>query len=223
MSKQPYLLLIGLSFALTSLAQLPQTAEIKKLKIKKITRQEQANSSAAGSTVWFYNANGDDTAYYDYGSRAYYQTFEYDAKQRVKSIDRYSNEGKHTEKTIFDYKIDGSFASKNTDTQYRMIYTSEFDKNGNLLKKTIPDGSVHLYEYNSKGLLVKVYSVPKRGSLEFTHIYTYNAIGKPIKIVKTGDYPSTSTYEYDTKGLLKKEIVMDEDDNKIVHLYSFGY
>ncbi|MGB4845547.1 MAG: hypothetical protein WBP16_13850 [Ferruginibacter sp.] len=191
-----YIILLMLGMGNAALAQEPVAAEIVKLKIKKITRQNQENNTVTGRTVWFYNEKGDDTAMYAYGKRIYYKLITYDAKQRMQTIEKFSDDGKKTETIKYSYKPDGSYTIENTDTQYGMKNTDIFDTKGLQLSRTIPDGSVYHYIYNNKKQLIKMYSEPKNGGLEFTNEYTYNSAGKLISKINKGEYASTSVYEY---------------------------
>lgn len=224
--KFPFLIFM-LCTGFNALAQKPTAAEIKKFKIKKITRQDEGNKTAEGRTEWYYNSNGDDTATYNYGARSTYKTIIYDAKQRIKTITQFSDTGAETEITEFTYKTDGSYTAVNKDKQYGMTYIDEYDVNGLKKQTTIPDGSVHHYVYNAKNQLVKLYSEPKNGGMEFTVVYTYNTKGNMITQVNKGEYSTNNTYEYDVKGLLKKATIKagndDEEKQVTVYVYSYAY
>ncbi len=219
------LVLIGISF--NGIAQMPAATEIKKLKIKKITSQDQANSSAAGRTEWYYNNHGDDTATFRYGKRSNYKIIEYDTKQRIKTVKEFSDAGAERETTVYTYKPDGSFVSVNTDKQFGMKNTIIYDTKGREISHTIPDGSIWHSVYNSKGQLIKFYAEVKNGGMEINNLYTYNAKGQMVKEEKKGEYQAVNTFEYDAKGLLKKSINTtgsDSDDKRItVYQYSYEY
>ena len=158
-------------------AQQPTASEIKKLKIKKISSSEQGSNS---KTELYYDANGNDTVQYAYGIKSYYKTIEYDAKQRINSIKQFSAEGEETESTVYTYNPDGSFTTLNKDKKYGLVNKEEYNKKGQIVSHTVPDGSIRHYEYNTKDQLIKLYSLPKNDGVKFTNTYTYNKAGKLI-------------------------------------------
>lgn len=220
-----YSLLLLICLGFTAFAQKPTAAEIKKLKIKSITRQDQANKQEDGKTVWYYNANGDDTATYYFGKRSNYKTNEYDSKFRIIKTIEYTDAGIERETTVYTYQPDGSFTSVNKDKQYGMTITDVYNTKGLKIKSTIPDGTIHHYEYNAKSQLIKYYTEPKNGGLEFTSTYIYNAKGRMIRQLTSGEYPADNSYEYDANGLLTKATITDGGDSKevTVYLYTYGY
>ncbi|MBK8611329.1 MAG: hypothetical protein IPL84_15665 [Chitinophagaceae bacterium] len=219
------LVLVCLGFG--TMAQLPTASEIKKLKIKKITRQNAENNTPAGKTEWYYNSNGDDTATYHYGNRYNTKTIEYDDRQRIKTETEFSDEGAERSTTVYTYNPDESFTAVNTDKQYKLKNTYVYDKKGREIANTIPDGSVRHSEYNAKGQLIKYYAEAKNGGIAINNTYTYNNKGKLVSQVNKGDYPSSTIYEYDAKGLLKKITITEGDETKgteeTVYLYEYGY
>ena len=212
----------------TVISQGPGAAEIKKLKIKKmIVYYGEKGKEGTSIASAYFDANGNDTADYTSGKRISYKVIEYDAMQRPKTIMAFSDKNEQKDKTIFTYKTDGSFVAINTDTQFGLKNTDIFDKKGLQLTHTVPDGSVHKYVYNAKGQLSKVFSVPRNDGVKFTREYTYNAAGKLISSINKGDFPFSSTYEYDTKGLLKKvkSTSVNESSKKEISVqnYEYGY
>lgn len=220
-------LLFIVSLGKNLVAQKPSAAEIKKHKIKKITRQDQENKTATGRVEWYYNSQGDDTATYYYGKRTNYKTIEYDEKNRIKTVKEFSDAGAERETTIYTYKADGSFVSVNTDKQYGMSIRDEYNSKGLKISSVIPDGSVHRYEYNHKSQLVKKYAEPRNGGMEFTFTYRYNAKGQMTEEISTGDFPSKSKFEYNEKGLLKKSTISEGPDSEEpeirVYLYEYRF
>ncbi len=212
-----------------AVAQELTAAEIKKLKIKKITVEtveKDDHESHSSKTESFYDANGNDTAFYFEGTRNWYKVIEYDAKQRPVTVTRFSNDGTQTNKTVFTYKPDGSFTAVENDLQYGFSTTDAFDKKGAQLTHNIPDGSIHKYVYNSKGQLTKIYSVAKKDAVQFSREYSYNSAGKVTSTKNKGDYSFKTTYAYDQKGLLKTATTTYADDPKgeiIEKHYQYGY
>lgn len=202
-------------------------AEIKKLKIKKIsTITKNKYSDVSTHTEWLYDANGNDTAKYVGGKRVSYKIIIYNSQQQVTSITEYSgSDGKETQKTIFTYKSDGSFSSVNTDVQFGMKVTEVYDTKGRMLNLTIPDGSVIKCVYNTKGQVIKSFSIPKNGGVKFTNNYTYNNKGKLISLVNKGEYSSANTYQYDVKNLLQKKTTtfINESGEKEVTTETYTY
>ncbi len=210
------------------IAQGPNTAEIKKLKIKKmIVYYGEKGKEGTSVASTYYDTYGYDTASYNAGKRVSYNVIEYDAMQRPKTITAFSDKSEQKDKTVFTYNPDGSYMSVNIDARFGLKKTDVFDNKGLNITHTVPDGSVHKYVYNAKGQLLKVYSVPKNEGVKFTREYTYNAAGKLISSINKGDFPFSSTYEYDAKGLLKrvKSTTVNESNEKEISLknYEYGY
>ncbi|HMC98838.1 MAG TPA: RHS repeat domain-containing protein [Ferruginibacter sp.] len=204
-------------------AQFPTAAEIKKLKIKKITATTKDNASSDAATVLtYYDANGNDTAKYTNGVRSSYQKITYDAKQRPLTIAIYSGGDRQTETTTFTYKTDGSSTAVNADVQFGLKNNYVYDSKGRLTQLTIPDGTAIKYVYNGKGLLTKEYSVPRNDGVKFSTVYTYNAKNKLILSKRTGDYASSTRYEYDSKGLMNK-MQSTNGEQSSVTTYEYGY
>ena len=228
MIKSYSLLVLFTTVACNCLAQLPEASEIKKHKIKSLT----ANYKYSGEpdsivTTYYYNENGDDTAYYDNGTRTYYKVIGYNRKLQPLTVTKFFPDGKEIDKTGFTYKPDGSFTSLNTDTQFGMKVTDIYDKKGRIISHTIPDGTVIKYVYNAKGQLTSSYSIPATGEKKVTTSYIYNAKGKMISSSTKGASNSKSIYEYDAKGLLKKKISTSVSESGEKHMstveYEYGY
>ena len=223
MYKRYFFIFMAIAIGDNLVAQMPTAAEIKKMKIKKISTTTRENGeNAATTTIIYYDAIGNDTARYTDGKRISYKIIKYDTKQRPETITSFSPEGKETEKTIFTYKPDGSYTSLNTDARFGMKNNYQYDKNGKLLQLTIPEGSVLKYVYNSKGLLTKLYSIPKGNGVKFTTTYTYNEKNKLIVSKSTGGNPVNNKYEYDSTGLLKKSESISAEYS-ITSTYEYGY
>ncbi len=207
-------------------AQQPTAEEIKNLKIKKISLAEQ-QGFADSKTELYFDANGNDTAGYAFGIKSYSKTIEYDEKQRINAIKVFSAEGEETESTVYTYNPDGSFTTLNKDKKYGLVNKGEYNKKGQIVSHTVPDGSIKHYEYNANDQLIKLYSEPKNDGIKFTNTYTYNKAGKLISQEDTGDFPATSTYVYDDKGLLTKAIIttgnVTEGVVSTIYIYEYSF
>jgi len=208
-------------------AQAPEAAEIKNNKVKKITSHYKGQDGAETFVAtYYYNENGDDTAYYEGDARKYYKTVGYNRKLQPLTIEKFFPSGTAMDKTTFTYKPDGSAISVNTDTQFGMKVTETYDKKGHRLSLSIPDGTVIKYVYNAKGQLTSSYSIPIKGEKKSTTTYTYDGKGKMVNSVNTPGNAKTS-YQYDKNGLLKKRIVTstDESGEKKTTMveYEYGY
>jgi YD repeat-containing protein len=222
-----YCFLLAMMLFSSVSAQEPTAAEIKKYKIKKITQSEQSSDGLSSNITWYYDQHGNDTARYNDAVRNTYKVIVYDSKQRIQTITHYSDKAAITETTIYTYKPDGSFTSRNTDTQFGLVNIENYNAKGLLTSLTIPDGSVHHFVYNNRGQLIKSYSVPRNGGTKFTRTYVYNAKGQMITERSVSNYPSTSTYEYGEKGLLTKTTIVSggegEEKTTTVFTYTYGY
>lgn len=188
-------------------AQFPSAPEIKKIKLKSIViSTESTDPGATKLSEIFYDANGNDTARYNDGVMASAKTIEYNQKQQPVKITHYDASHMLTGTTEYKYKADNSFTTVYTDKTYGMKDVGVYDRLGKLVSFTIPDGSVKKYSYNTKGQLIKAYSIPRNEGVKMNTVYTYNAAGKLISSKSTGDYPGSDTYEYDKNGLLKKSV-----------------
>jgi YD repeat-containing protein len=206
-------------------AQQPTVTEIRKSKIKKVTQQTQGENNPGGKTEWFYNSNGDDTAMYISGRRYYYKTIEYDDRQRKKTVTEFAEDGKQRRKTLYTYNNDGSFSTESKDATYGFRTTEVYNGKGLIVSSKIPDGSVYQYEYNDKGQLLRLYSIPIKGDTKVDVAYTYNTLGKLVRQVNTGDSPYNSIFEYNGDGLLKKNTVIEgnDDGEKETTVYNYSY
>ncbi|MES2430493.1 MAG: hypothetical protein V4556_06110 [Bacteroidota bacterium] len=205
MLKKFLITLISFIISINVFAQRPIPAEIKTKKIKKIitTHQEQGSEISTKSET-YYDAQGNDTAEYSGGLRTWYYVIEYNKNVKPTKITEYNADGTQKGITIYSYKPDGSYTSTFTDEQFGMKDVDLYNKDGQILQSTIPDGTVIKYVYNSKKLLIKKFSIPKNGGVKFTEQFTYDAKNKMTSKKREGDYPGTEKYEYDSKGLLKK-------------------
>jgi len=205
MKKSGLFFIAFLLFAISLSAQELTNAEIRKNRIRKITiYYGEKGKPGTNVSVFYYDANGYDTVQYNDGNRYQYKKNVYDAAQRLLSVSVYSAEGQLAEKSVYTYNPDGSFSEENTDMAFGLKNIAKCDKNGVPVSRTLPDGSIHKYEFNAKGQLVKLYSIPNNGGVKFSRAYTYNAAGKLTASKNTGDFPFTSSYEYDAKGFLIK-------------------
>jgi len=222
--KKSSLFLIAFSlFSIFLSAQELTNAEIRKNKIRKITiYYGEKGKPGTNVSIFYYDANGYDTAQYNDGNRFQYKKNVYDANQRLTSVSVYSAEGQLSEKSVYTYNADGSFSEENTDMSFGLKNIALCDKKGVPISRTLPDGSVHKYVFNANGQLIKLYSIPKNGGVKFSREYTYNAAGKVSASKNTGDFPFTSSYEYDGKGFLIRVNTTTKNEsggNDINHRY----
>lgn len=226
MKKYSFILTGFLLFTVSATAQELTNAEIRKNKIAKITIY-YGEKGKPGTTVsvFYYDANGYDTAQYNDGNRYQHKNNVYDAGGRLTTVSVYSADGKLAEKSIYTYNADGSFSEENTDMVYGLKNIYRCDKKGVPLDRTIPDGSVHKYVFNAKGQITRFYSIPKNGGVKFSREYTYNAAGKLSAAKNTGDFPFTDSYEYNAKGFLIKVTITtkNEDGGKILNYRYYEY
>jgi hypothetical protein len=208
--------------AFLSLSQELTSAEIKKLKIKKIAVGTMMKGALVdGRHEVFYDANGNDTAVYIDGKKAGFKKIEYNKKNAPARIIAYDKEGKITSVSTYTYKADGSYSISNKDAEFGLQNIYSHDKTGRLLQLQLPDGSVIKYVY-SAGRLVKRYSVSQKDGTRLMDIFTYDKKGKLAKQESSGEYPSSTTFEYDNSGLLKKMITVSEGES-YVQEYAYAY
>jgi YD repeat-containing protein len=214
-----YLLLVtGLLVTGGALAQQPSAAQIKAKKIKKITVLYSGDSGSIPETyVYYYDQFGNDTSLYMNGNRYSYKIISYDKNGRRVTEERFFASGDKMDKTDFTYKSDGSFTSINTDSQFGMKVTELYDKKGNQLSHTIPDGTVIKYTYNGKGQKASMYSIPIKGEKKFVVAYSYGSNGRMNSSTRSGDSISKSTYVYDNNGFLKKETILTQTESAEKH------
>lgn len=186
------------------IAQYPDEAEIKKHKIKIISRY-----SEQGNDYFLYDKNGYEikTSFGDPDFKDLMSSslIFYNFKGRPDSI---IVTGKYniSYRKYFYYAPDGSFFCiiKNRNDNDTIF----FGKNQKRIKITRANGSMVKYEYNVKGQLIKETDIDITGIKTYT-VYTYNPAGKIIieKTSTPGDFGTTSNFEYDQKGLLVKKSV----------------
>jgi YD repeat-containing protein len=220
-----WVLVAGIMLSGAVYAQEPTAAQIKAKKIKKLTKQYSGDASLSPEVyIYYYDENGNDTALYMNGARYSYKTISYDKSGRRITEERFFASGSKMDKTIFTYNADGSFTSLNTDSQYGLKITEAYDKKGNLLYNTIPDGTVIKYSYNAKGQKLSMFSVPIKGEKKFAVTYAYGSDGKMISSSQK-DPVTKTTYEYGANGLFKKETIVrptrTNGNNKSVVEYIF--
>jgi|GEM_PF-1614649 len=207
MLKSYIALLLFSCIADTAFAQVPEAAEIKNNKIKKITTRYDGYADVGPVTQeYYYDENGYDTAFYDQGIRNYYKTIGYNRKLQPLMIKKYFPSGTEMETITYSYKPDGSYITLSVDKQFGMKVTDTYDTRGHLLSHTIPDGTVWKYVYNAKGQLTSSYSIPVQGEKKTSRQYTYNAKGKIISSLNKEGFLSRSVYKYNEKGLLSEII-----------------
>lgn len=213
--KKYSLILSGiLLFTVSATAQELTNAEIRKNKIRKITiYYGEKGKPGTNVSVFYYDANGYDTAQYNDGNRYQYKKNVYDAGRRLMSVSVYSAEGKLAEKSVYSYNADGSSSEENTDMMFGLKNIARCDKKGVPLDRTLPDGSVHKYVFNAKGQMTRFYSIPKNGGVKFSREYTYNAAGKLTAAKNTGDFPFTDSYEYNDNGFLIKVTISTKNES----------
>ena len=224
MKRTIYLLLLILGFSIATTAQLPTASEIAQQKIKKITRIYQENTKA--SITWQYNNNGHETSMYAYGKRINYKQITYSDNNRIITLKQFLDNCTESNNSVYQYNEDGSYRIDDTGKQYGTKSNSSFNKKGQPVSSTVPDGSIYHYLYNEKGLLIKMFSEPKNGAIVFTNEYVYDTNGKLVTQTNTGQYTATIAYEYGSNGLLTKETITagtTETGKEItVFLYEYG-
>lgn len=202
----------------SAIAQQPGAVQIKAKKIKKITVTYSGDSEITPVVyIYYYDQNGNDTSLYTSGTKYSYKTITYDNNGRKLTEEKFFASGAKMEKTIFTYKPDGSFTAVNSDAQFGMKVNEAYDKRGNLLSHTIPDGTIIKYTYNAKGQKTSMYSIPIKGEKKFTVTYSYGPDGRMISSSRKGDPNSKTVYEYDKNGLLKKETTTTETGKSEKH------
>lgn len=208
-------------------AQKPTPSDIIKWKIKKMIVRGNSDT-----TVFVYDSNGRDTAEWENGKLLIRKEITYKNITVGKTISKvmpiliktFSSNGQLQLTKIFSYKSDGSYSTKETDAHFGMTNTGKYDKEDKILQYVIPDGSVYKYQYDTKGRLTKMYSVPAKGGIKFNAAYRYNSKDQMIEIKGFEEYQGHITqYEYDTNGLLQKEKIMDENGQEVLSEYHYSY
>jgi YD repeat-containing protein len=228
MALQKIIVAVVCLVSINTFAQGPTAAEIKAKRIKSITTITTYEDTAThpDKAIVYYDASGYDTARYQNDIRKAYKKILYNRKGMPSLITEYTANGDEYEKTTYTYKPDGSYTTKNISSDYNFITTGEYDKKGNLISLTLPDGSVKKHTYNNKGRLTKAWTIPKNGGVTMVSTYTYNTKGQLIAQKTTGDFPSTSQYIYSSEGLLVRSsgtYVMGGIQEKIQSTITYGY
>lgn len=221
------ILLLALLSAQRSIAQPPRNTEIKKNKIKKITIYAQPEKAEEPViSEYYYDLEGNDTSKYEKESRSWYRIIVYNAKGKPDTITEYKNAGEEAYTSIYTYKPDGGYTIKRTDKQFGMVDVSVYTKIGNIQSLISPDGTESKYIYTGKMKLNKIITIPKKDGVKITRNYLYDPNGKWASSVTSGDFPNTVTYEYNTRGLLKKQITtstMNGEKSVFVETMEYSY
>lgn len=211
-----------LLFSISVFAQYtPQ--EIKKYKISKIIKQSyNTDSSESQKIETLHDRNGNDTAIFMDGQLYKHSVFEYNSKGQTIKIVTSKQDGSEMETAIYTYKPDGSYTISNTDKTYGMTNYTYYDKTGKITKTKSPDGAERIYTYDAAGKLLKIKSKPGGDGILTDLQYTYNSKGQCVKEVNNGEFKWTTTYTYDTKGLINKAVMLNPDDGTKSY-YSYEY
>lgn len=180
--------------------------EIKKSRIARVVKSSQTKGleTVQKNETW-YDEFGNDTAEYNNGELYRRTKYEYNPKGQVLSRTRYDASGNETETAVYTYKPDGTCTVSNTDKSFGMTELTYCDKGGKTIKTVSPDNSERIYTYDTKGRLAKVKSkVSDNGGVVVDIQYTYNPKGQLIKEISKGDYKWTTSYSYNTSGLVSK-------------------
>jgi antitoxin component YwqK of YwqJK toxin-antitoxin module len=193
-----------LSSSITVLAQEVTAAEIKTRKIKKKTTVTTATDPNYNPTVvYYYDAEGNDTAVYVNGGLMRTKVIKYNTDGKLVSITAYGFDKKPKELTSYSYKPDGGFTEIIKTSGSKRIVTSIYDRNSRMLRSRISGESRISCRYDKNGHLIKQLAFSTSGALLSTTVYRYDTTGKLTGTATTGERANTDVYEYDD-GLLKK-------------------
>ena len=188
--------------------------EIKKNKISKITKlSSTGDGGEAGKHEYYYDKNGNDTAYYTGGTLISKSVYSFDRTGRPVKLIRYNGDGKETETALYSYQPDGSYKISSTDKAYGMIDYQWHDKTGKLTKTQSPDSALRLYTYDAKGKLISIKTkIGQNGGTVVDLKYTYNSKGQRIKEISNGEYRWTKVFIYNERELLIKATTIASDE-----------
>lgn len=220
--------------ALLSEAQL-SNEEIKKHHIYKII--EKDFEERPKKTISYYDKHG-NIFKETWGKVLESTTNEYE-NDRLKKVIDYDNNGKEEHTTEFFYNSDGSYMTITTAKHFGAKNYFWCKANGDIIKafggdtifynynelgkleeiKTDSNRQMKFYvkySYNPKGQLMKI-EMPKDEFNNLTENYEYDLNGNLIKVTKRKilygmTTTSVSTYKYNKKGLLVKEITVDTNE-----------
>src|SRR6185436_15006968 len=104
MLKRSIVIILFFGICCGAMAQSPDATAIKNNKIKKISSRMYSPGEPDTTVVTtYYNQYGDDTAYYENGSRRYYSVVGYNRKLQVLTINKYFPSGTLMDSTKFVY------------------------------------------------------------------------------------------------------------------------
>lgn len=181
----------------------PQKALIKKYGIKKVTAiTVEEGVPEKQTTITYYDDKGNDTSTHMYGSRYQYSKIMYDKQGRITNKETFWNDGKLFMTYVYTYSKDGSYRVDDEDAQFKMKTTAWYNAKGNVLKATVPDGSIRTYFYDAKGNIIKYQSTAAPGEKAKlkTAKHKFDKKGRVIETVWSDG--GKSTYKYDERGLL---------------------
>lgn len=200
-----FFVLFFVVFSIVSFAQLTPSF-IAKNKIAVITEKEFNKGSDTTITSTYYDEFGYDTAVYVNGMKAGSTAYKRNAGGKIEKHTHFNAAGNEMYKAKYTYKPDGSYVIENEDKEFGMKDYKWYDKKRSIIKSQSPDGNTITYTYNTKGQQISYKSNGVNDGVIVKVTNTYNPKGQLVKTNSTGDYRYTYTYQYDSKGLLKKTL-----------------
>jgi hypothetical protein len=229
------------------------TEEIKKYHIYKITEKSFVNDSLSETSALYYDKHGNIIKEISGGlTETITNIYEND---RLKKVIYFGFNDKEEHTTEYFYNPDGSFMTITTEKIFEAKNYFWHKANGDIIKAFASDTffykynepgklisvesggngqetKVHVrYSYNTKGQLIKV-EMPTNEFHSITEIYEYDLMGKIIKATQKTillgiPSVSVSTYEYNEKGLVVKEITIDSKEGAktitTINIYEYEF
>ncbi|HKC34767.1 MAG TPA: hypothetical protein VKB95_01855 [Chitinophagaceae bacterium] len=229
------------------------TEEIKKYNIHKITEKSFVGDSLTEMTSSYFDKQGNiykETS----GSLTKNITNTYE-NDRLKKVINYAYNGKEEQTTEYFYSSDSSYMTISTEKNFGAKNYSWHKPNGDIIKGTGVDTFFYkyddqgkliyivsggndqerkmdvIYSYNTKGQLTKV-EAQQTNNFQTTENYEYDLKGKQVKAInKTMAFGNTrisvTSYEYNEKGLLTKEITTESEDGAktktTINIYEYEF
>lgn len=208
--------------------------EIRKYNIYKITEKSFVNDSLTKMTTYYFDKYGNifkETC----GNMTESTVNEYES-ERLKRVVDYDLNGKEEHITEYFYNRDGTYMTISTEKNFGAKNYVWYKANGDILKAIGVDTFFYkyneqdklvgiesdggnkekasiIYSYNAKDQLVKM-ETQQTDNFKLAEDYEYDLKGKRIKAIEVtivfGDTTiTTTTFEYNEKGFLVKEIISE--------------
>jgi hypothetical protein len=177
--------------------------EITKYHIYKVTENTFIDDSLSETTTTYYDKQGN--VFKETWGRLEKNIENTYENNRLKKVVYYEFNGKEEQTIEYLYNPDGSYMTISTEKNFGLKNYEWYGTNGDIIKSFPLNGDTVFYKYNKQGKLESILSDANKKKTKIIMKCSYDTKGRLIKVqMQSDNFKGTEEHEYDVKGKLIK-------------------